>query len=107
MEKGVSGITRVRNRSQTSCKKCSVRVANSTGVCSYSAELFVYKTAFALPLEMVLIVTLPSVMLLSVVTVLPSWIAVLPKVIVVAKLLSNCDKGIAAVALLKVYGTAI
>ncbi len=57
-----------------------------------------------LPLE---IVVFTSVMLLIVVTVLPSWIAVLPKVIVLAKLASNCDKGIEAVALLKVYGTAI
>jgi hypothetical protein len=54
-----------------------------------------------------LIVTLANVILFSVVTVFPSWIAVLPSVIVVAKLLSNWDNGILAVALPKVYGTAI
>jgi hypothetical protein len=54
-----------------------------------------------------LTVTLASVMLLSVVTVFPSWIAVFPNVMVVAKLLSSCDKGIAAVAVPKILGTAI
>ena len=49
-----------------------------------------------------LTVTFASVMLLSVVTVFPSWIAVLPSVIVVAKLLSRLDNGIAAVAVPKV-----
>jgi hypothetical protein len=49
-----------------------------------------------------LTVTLASVMLLSVVTVFPSWIAVLPNVMVVAKLLSRLDNGIAAVAVPKV-----
>ena len=49
-----------------------------------------------------LTVTLASVMLLSVVTVFPSWIAVLPRVMVVAKLLSRLDNGIDAVAVPKV-----
>lgn len=53
------------------------------------------------------IVTFASVMLFSVVTVLPSWIAVLPSVMVVAKLLSSWDRGMALVALPKVYGTAM
>jgi hypothetical protein len=46
-------------------------------------------------------------MLFNVVTVLPSWIAVLPIVIVVAKLLSSWDRGMEDVALPNVYGTAI
>jgi hypothetical protein len=54
-----------------------------------------------------LTVTFANVMLLSVVTVFPSWIAVLPNVMVVAKLLSSCDNGIAAVAVPKILGTAI
>ena len=49
-----------------------------------------------------LIVTFANVMLLSVVTVFPSWIAVFPNVIGVAKLLSRLDSGIAAVAVPKV-----
>jgi len=49
-----------------------------------------------------LTVTFASVMLLSVVTVFPSWIAVLPSVMVVAKLLSRLDNGIDAVAVPKV-----
>ena len=49
-----------------------------------------------------LTVALANVMLLSVVTVFPSWIAVLPSVIVVAKLLSRLDNGIDAVAVPKV-----
>ena len=49
-----------------------------------------------------LTVTFASVMLLSVVTVFPSWIAVLPNVMVVAKLLSRLDNGIDAVAVPKV-----
>ena len=49
-----------------------------------------------------LTVTLASVILLSVVTVFPSWIAVLPNVMVVAKLLSRLDNGIDAVAVPKV-----
>lgn len=49
-----------------------------------------------------LMVTLANVMLLSVVTVFPSWIAVLPNVMGVAKLLSRLDSGIAAVAVPKV-----
>ena len=54
-----------------------------------------------------LTVTLASVMLLSVVTVFPSCTAVLPNVMVVAKLLSRLDSGIDAVAVPKVNGTAI
>ena len=54
-----------------------------------------------------LTVTLASVMLLSVVTVFPSCTAVLPNVMVVAKLLSRLDSGIDAVAVPKVKGTAI
>jgi hypothetical protein len=57
-----------------------------------------------LPLE---IVTLASVMLLSVLTVFPSWIAVLPNVMVVAKFWSSCESGIELVAPAKVYGTAM
>ena len=49
-----------------------------------------------------LTVTFASVMLLSVVTVFPSWIAVLPSVMVVAKLLSRLDNGMDAVAVPKV-----
>jgi intracellular septation protein A len=45
-----------------------------------------------------LTVTFANVMLLSVVTVFPSWIAVLPNVMVVAKLASRLDNGIDAVA---------
>jgi len=58
-------------------------------------------------LATLLIVTLANVMLFSVVTVFPSWMAVLPSVIVVAKLLSSCDRGMEVVALPKVYGTAM
>ena len=54
-----------------------------------------------------LIVTLANVMLFSVVTVLPNWIAVLPSVIGVLKLLSNWDNGMAAVAVPKEYGTVM
>ena len=57
-----------------------------------------------LPLEMV---TFANVMLLSVVTVFPSWIAVLPSVMVVLKLASNWDNGMALVAALKAYGTGM
>jgi hypothetical protein len=46
-------------------------------------------------------------MLFSVVTVLPSWIAVLPSVMGVSKFWSNCDNGIAVVALANVFGTGI
>ena len=49
-----------------------------------------------------LTVTLASVMLLSVVTVFPSCTAVLPNVMVVAKLASRLDNGIDAVAVPKV-----
>jgi hypothetical protein len=53
------------------------------------------------------IVALANVMLFNVVTVFPSWIAVLPSVIAVAKLLSSCDNGIDVVAFAKVFGTGI
>jgi len=48
-----------------------------------------------------------SVKLPMLVTVLPNTTDVFPRVIEVAKLLSNCDKGIDVVALANVYGTAI
>ena len=68
------------------------------------AVLMVTFVIVTLPL---LRVTLASVMLLSVVTVLPNWIAVLPNVMTVLKLLSSCDNGIDDVAVPNVYGTAI
>jgi hypothetical protein len=54
-----------------------------------------------------LTVTFANVMLFSVLTVLPSCIAVLPSVMAVAKLASSCDNGIVAVAFANVLGTGI
>jgi hypothetical protein len=54
-----------------------------------------------------LTVALANVMLLSVVTVLPNWIAVLPRVIGAAKLSSSWDKGMAEVAVPNVLGTGM
>jgi hypothetical protein len=53
------------------------------------------------------IVTLANVILFSVDTELPSWIAVLPNVIVVAKLASSCANGIVDVAFANILGTGI
>ena len=64
-------------------------------------ELFANKL-LGIAVPTLLMVTLANVMLLSVVTVFPSWIAVLPSVMGVAKLLSRLDNGIAAVAVPKV-----
>jgi hypothetical protein len=54
-----------------------------------------FAVTLAVPL---LIVTLVSVRLPTLVVVFPKYIAVLPSVIAVAKLLSSWDRGMAAVA---------
>jgi hypothetical protein len=82
-------------------------VPPSVNVALPSVTVLLDKKLFGKVVATLLIVTFAYVMLFSVVTVFPSWIAVLPSVIVVAKLLSNWDNGILVVALPKVYGTAI
>lgn len=88
--------------------------SSASAVDAVSPERVSAPVTLALVTVVLVIVTLPlltvtfaNVMLFSVVTVLPSWIAVLPSVIAVPKLLSSWDSGIAVVAVANVYGTGM